>query len=299
MSKPRAEIAERVVVVGSDFTQGAHCAVTRAAAIAKSTNSRLVLVNVVPETAAAPIAPMPGDWSAPAAPAPSLEGRAAVVARAKETERQIAAELGVSEVESVVRTGRPYETLAHLAESRGARLLVLGVHAPMAPHESFFLGSTSERALRVGSTPVLLARTEATKPYGRILMPVDLGDMSLAVLRLVATTFPDAAYDLVHFLRPSTSHEVTNKERHDSFAASLAGLALSAGLSPVRTRVRVFVADAREGILGEVRARKPDLVAMGTHARTGVARVVLGSVADYVLHAASGVDVLVVPPTKG
>jgi len=49
---------------------------------------------------------------------------------------------------------------------------------------------------------------------------------------------------------------------------------------------------------GEVRARVPDLVAMGTHARTGVMRVVLGSVADYVIHAASAVDVLVVPPGK-
>ena len=58
----------------------------------------------------------------------------------------------------------------------------------------------------------------------------------------------------------------------------------------------MFVAEPREGILGEVRARAPDLIAMGTHARTGMARVVLGSVADYVLHAACGVDVLVAPP---
>lgn len=298
MSKTRPETAERLVVVGSDFSAGAHCAVTRAAEIAKATNARLLLVNVVPESAAPPIAPLPGDWSAPAAPASVLEGRAAVVARAKETERQVAAELGVAEVEAIVRTGRPHETLAQVAESRCARLLVLGVHAPLAPQESFFLGSTAERALRTGSTPVLLARRDDARPYSRILVPVDLGDMSMAVLRLVAETFPDAAYDVVHFLPPATTKVVTPKERHDTFAASLAGVALGAGLAPARTRIRVFIGEPRSGILGEVRTRKPDLVAMATHARTGVARVLLGSVADYVIHAAGGVDVLVVPPAK-
>jgi nucleotide-binding universal stress UspA family protein len=298
MSKTRHEPAERLVVVGSDFSAGAHCAVTRAAAIAKATSSKLLLVNVVADAPAPPLAPLPGDWSAPAAQSPVLEGRAAVVGRAKETERQIAEELGVADVESIVRTGRPHETLAQVAEGRGARLLVLGVHAPLAPQESFFLGSTAERALRTGSTPVLLARRDDGKPYGRILMPVDLGDMSMAVLRLVAETFPEAAYDVVHFLPPATSKVVTAKERHDTFAASLAGVALGAGLAPARTRIRVFIGEARSGILGEVRTRKPDLVAMATHARTGVARVLLGSVADYVIHAAGGVDVLVVPPGR-
>ena len=122
--------------------------------------------------------------------------------------------------------------------------------------------------------------------------------MSMSVLRLVADTFPDASYDVVHFLPPATSKVVTAKERHDTFAASLAGVALGAGLAPARTRIRVFIGEPRSGILGEVRTRKPDLVAMATHARTGVARVLLGSVSDYVIHAAGGVDVLVVPPTK-
>jgi nucleotide-binding universal stress UspA family protein len=292
MAKHARASDQNLIVVGVDFTRGAGAALARAKQIAAATGAKLATVHVVTEADAPP--PPTGEWHAP--PAPQSED--ALVAAAQIAERRLVAEHGAPDVESIVRTGKPHEALAHFAEQRGARLLVLGVHAPMAPHESFFLGSTSERALRVGSTPVLLARTDATKPYGRILIPVDLGDMSLALVRLVAQTFPDAAYDLVHFLRPTTSHDVTNKERHDSFAASLAGLALSAGLAPARTRVRVFVADAREGILGEVRARKPDLIAMGTHARTGVARVVIGSVADYVIHAAQGVDVLVVPPTK-
>lgn len=297
-SKP-AESDGKLVVVGSDFSAGSQKALARAAQFAKANDCRLIVVNVVAESAVLPVAPLAGEWSAPLVPASSAEGQTAMLAKARDAEKRIVAELGISDVEAVVRTGKPYEALPQVAESRGARLLVLGVRAPMAPYESFFLGSTTERALRTGSTPVLLARRDDTAPYGRILLPVDLGDMSMSVLRFVATNFPEAAYDLVHFLPATTSKAVTTKERRDTFLASLSGLALGAGLSPARTRVRVFVAEPREGILAEVRTRKPDLIAMGTHARTGVARVLLGSVADYVLHAASGVDVLVVPPAKG
>lgn len=298
MTKAKAADS-KLVVIGSDFSAGSQRALARAAQIAKSNGCKLLVVNVVPEAAVLPVAPLSGEWSAPLVPASSTEGHAALLAKARDTERRIVAELGLPDVEALARTGKPYEALPQVAESRGARLLVLGVRAPLAPYESFFLGSTTERALRVGSTPVLLARRDDIVPYGRILLPVDLGDMSMAVLRFVAANFPEAAYDLVHFLPPTTSKAVTTKERHDTFLASLSGLALGAGLSPARTRVRVFVAEPREGILAEVKSRKPDLIAMGTHARTGVARVLLGSVADYVLHAASGVDVLVVPPAKG
>jgi nucleotide-binding universal stress UspA family protein len=300
MTKTKAAATDgRLVAVGSDFSAGAQRALARAAQIARANDCRLLVVNVVSEASLLPVAPLAGEWSAPLVPASTTEGQSALLAQARETERRIVAELGIPDVEAVVRAGKPYEVLPQVAESRGARLLVLGVRAPMAPFESFFLGSTTERALRMGSTPVLLARRDDAVPYGRILLPVDLGDMSMSVLRFIATNFPDAAYDLVHFLPPTTSKAVTTKERRDTFLASLSGLALGAGLSPARTRVRVFLAEPREGILAEVKTRKPDLIAMGTHARTGVARVLLGSVADYVLHAASGVDVLVVPPAKG
>jgi len=295
MTKHGKPVTEKnLVVVGADFTGGSKTALARAAQIAAATKAKLVAVHVVPD-AHVPQVPPAGDWRAPSEPRPEDE----MIAAAKDAERRLAGEVAGVGAEAVVRTGKPHEALARFADESGARLLVLGVRAALEPHESFFLGSTSERALRVGSTPVLLARSEPEKAYGRILCPVDLGDMSLSVLKLVAQTFPDAAYDLVHFLHPTNSHEVTSKERHDSFAASLAGLALTAGLSPVRTRVRAFVAEAREGVIAEIRARRPDLVAMGTHARSGVMRVVLGSVADYVIHAAQTVDVLVVPPARG
>jgi nucleotide-binding universal stress UspA family protein len=288
----------RLIAVGLDFNEGARPAVARAAQIAKATGSHLLLVHAVTETTVVPTAPLPGDWTAPAVAASTPEGQSALVAQAEMAGKKLAAELEMPDVETVVRTGKPHDALAHVAERRGARIVVLGVHAPLTPGESFFLGSTAERTIRMGSTPVLLARRRDLTPYHKILVPVDLGELSMDVLRLLASTFPDAEYDLVHFLPHAQPTHVTAKERRVGFEASIASLAIGAGLDNKRTRVRAFVAEPRSGILGEVKSRGHDLVAMGTHARSGLARVLLGSVADYVIHSAVTADVLVVPPAR-
>ena len=56
----------------------------------------------------------------------------------------------------------------------------------------------------------------------------------------------------------------------------------------------VLVGAASRAIVDEAAQRHVDLIVMATHARTGVDRMVRGSVADYVLHHAQ-VPVLLVP----
>lgn len=63
--------------------------------------------------------------------------------------------------------------------------------------------------------------------------------------------------------------------------------------SHVTTTVRVGI--PAHAIVDEIRVIKPDLVAMATHGRGGMARAVMGSVTDLVLRA-SAVPVLVVHP---
>ena len=56
----------------------------------------------------------------------------------------------------------------------------------------------------------------------------------------------------------------------------------------------VAAGQAGPSIVDEAAQRGVDLIVMATHARTGVERMVMGSVADYVLHHA-GAPVLLVP----
>jgi nucleotide-binding universal stress UspA family protein len=56
----------------------------------------------------------------------------------------------------------------------------------------------------------------------------------------------------------------------------------------------VLYRDSGEGIVAEARRRKADALVMGSHGRTGLKHLLMGSVAEHVLRAA-GLPVLVIP----
>jgi len=290
------ERGHRLIVVGADFTSASKAAMERAKQVATATDSSVLLAHIVPEAAVMSVIPSPGAATAIAMPSPSAEGTAALKAAADLADERVTMDMAGLRAEAVVRVGSPPDQLASIADRRGAWLLIVGVRAGLEPTESLVLGTTVELALRRGSTPVLLARDRSVASYRRVLLPLEPDDLSLLVLRAVAVLAPDADYDVIHFL-PKTGSRVAAPATHrDAVVAELTGLCAAGGLDPARTTVGCFSADPRDGILAEVRLRRPDLVAMGTHARSGLARVAFGSLADHVIHAAAGVDVLAVPP---
>jgi universal stress protein E len=295
---------DHAVVVGTDFETGSQMALERAQQLAHDMASRLYVVHVVSEAAMMPTTPLPDQWKTVTGPTTRPRTGTGVRAAVALAERRLVSAptfVDGAVAENVVRAGRPHEVLAEFADMRNARVLVLGVHRPLGEYASFFLGSTSERALRHGSTPVLLARTRVAGPYRSVLVPVDLEEpmLSRRLLDVVQTLTPYADYDVVHFIPATGERGERSRARREDATGRLRDLCESAGLDPRRTTVHAtFGAKPREGILGEVKTRRPDLIAMGTHARSGLARVFLGSVADYVIHTAWTVDVLAVPPLR-
>jgi nucleotide-binding universal stress UspA family protein len=71
--------------------------------------------------------------------------------------------------------------------------------------------------------------------------------------------------------------------------------------STVRVSYRLVRGDAAKEVLATAAASKADLIVMGTHGRTGLSRLLLGSVAEVVLRSANCpvVTVRSVPPSKG
>jgi nucleotide-binding universal stress UspA family protein len=79
---------------------------------------------------------------------------------------------------------------------------------------------------------------------------------------------------------PAGTEEIALKERE----AQLAALKAPEGV-PMETRLEV--GDAVETILRIARETGSELIALGTHGRTGVRRILLGSVAEQVLRRAT------------
>jgi nucleotide-binding universal stress UspA family protein len=65
--------------------------------------------------------------------------------------------------------------------------------------------------------------------------------------------------------------------------------------SGIRTKYEILEGSAGESIVKYAKANKINLIAMATHGRSGVGRMILGSVADFVLRE-SGLPVLMIRP---
>lgn len=144
----------------------------------------------------------------------------------------------------------------------------------------------------------------------RILVPVDYSSCSRVSLRVaveLAQRF-DATLDVVHVWdRPSYVSNVVMTRSDPLSPKSLIVLIQenaqrdleeflkSAELSPDKPLTgRLLAGDPASSLLHELKAAKHDLVVIGTHGRTGLSHVLLGSVAEKLVRL-SPVPVLTVP----
>ena len=88
------------------------------------------------------------------------------------------------------------------------------------------------------------------------------------------------------YLPPSVMQEMLTATR-DAAAQSLKRLARSSQGKGVRMSTRLAEGPAAAAIVRAAKKQRVNLVVMGTHGRTGVRRLLMGSVADRVIRTAS------------
>ena len=285
------------VLVATDFSAGAEQAVARAARLPMRRGSSLAILHVLPA---------------------GLDRKAGVRARA-EARRALAAAAALARsitggdaVRVVPRLveGIPFLEIIRHARRGRADLVVLGRHG----HRTFrelLLGSTAERVVRKGDTSVLVVDSKPAGAYVRPLVAIDLSGASRAVVDLALRVADPGVRSIgvVHAYetapestlrrtaqapRDIKRYQRTTRQRvHGAVAALLDGF-LEA---EVRPKIVVRRGDARRVILDVAAQSRPDLLAVGTHGRTGVAYVLLGSVAAAIVRA-TPCDVLVARPGR-
>lgn len=216
-------------------------------------------------------------------------------------------------VRQVVRVGVPAVEIAAMAAAAGAELIVLGRGAGR-PLRDAFLGSTAERVIRRGPTPVLVVRSAPHAPYRQPAIALELDPAAAAVVGelLRVAPLPVSPVTVIHghdgalksTRYPSVHAGTTPHERDRQRAlrrelAELLDEALAkAGIPPEAApawRMRVRFDEARSLIESTVARERSDLLALGTHGFTGMRQVFIGTVAGDVLRRVR-CDVLVVPP---
>jgi len=201
------------------------------------------------------------------------------------------------------------EALQHHATATGADLIVMTTHG-RGPLSRFWLGSVADELVRRATTPVLLVRPQeaavdlaSDRVLKHILIPLDGSTLSEQVLEpaLALGNLMQADYTLLHVYGLSTDPAL------DPMTYPLAG-----GGEPPIERMRAdtesYLAQVVERLKGEgfgvqtqiAQGHHPasaildaaqslgvDLIALETHGRRGLTRLLLGSVADKVIRGAS------------
>jgi nucleotide-binding universal stress UspA family protein len=204
--------------------------------------------------------------------------------------------LGVT-VERQILLGRPSASIVDQASTWGADLIILGSrgHGPL---RTMLLGSVSAEVVDGAPCPVLVARSASVR---RILIAHDGSYLARAAEDLVAgmTPFITQPVEIVSVVR-------THQPSVDAIAPSAMGRAVDqygAAVAESQRHHEDIARDAAErlvrlgreatwalrsgdpahALIEEAEAKGVDLIAMGTHGRTGLDRMVMGSVARKVL----------------
>jgi nucleotide-binding universal stress UspA family protein len=278
------------ILVATDFSAGAAEALRQAHHLAGELRTPLVVGHVVPEAYRVRVL-FPHTAGIDAATQRELQAKAERAAHA-----QIRAVLGpaAEAPELKFESGSPHAGVLKLAQQNGAALIVMGP------------GATTARVARAGHHTVLVARP--SPPDGAVLGASDFSDPSLPALRLAAS---EAArrrvrLRLIHCLDiDATAYLAAAGAPGVLVTPPFPDDAVKAMESEARERLRTVGGDAGadlvvvqysplSAIIGEASRTPTSLVVVGTHGRSGFARLALGSVAETVMRDAP-CSVLVVP----
>jgi universal stress protein E len=291
MSEP-ARAAQLRILAGIDLSERSRDAFLRAVQLAKAGGGSLTLVHVTSDAFPQKLVAEHDSHARDVLEEHALKARAE----------------GVGEVAQTIAYGRDYEQLIEHARKDRADLIVLGRHRPSSVLQDM-LGTTVDRVLRLGGVPVLTVQQKVEQPYNSILVAVDFSPASRRALEQAVRWFPQAritaitAYGIprrslfaggVAGQSEAQTHKLALKGFLGEFAQALGPdyAATTAGIVPV-----VEHGWPEDVILRAVDENKPDLLVLGTHARSGIGHAVLGSVAEWVLLEAP-CDVLAVPPAR-
>lgn len=228
------------------------------------------------------------------------EVRAREVRYLDEVARAAAARRSAAVVHRVV-DGGVAEALAGYAERHDVELVVMSTHG-RGGVSRFWLGSVADRMVRLAPAPVLVVRgaVAANHALGRIVVPMDGTPVGEAVLDDAVAFAQRRGYGIslvqVVPLHPAPLVPPTPAGFPDDDLTPTVRLAalrrlheLAVRLRALRIDVRVDVVegdDPARAILEYAERERAGLLVVGTRARRGLERLVLGSVADKLLRAA-------------
>lgn len=207
--------------------------------------------------------------------------------------------------EPVILYGNAADKILDFTAEKETDLIIMATHG-RSGITRWWMGSVAEKVISEATAPVLLVRSKRTKTgetsdkravIHKILAPLDgsdIGEVALPYVEAIAAKSP-AAVNLLQVVAPPGSVEANLggpdwskfvKAMHDAGENYLKSVSERLNGREAKVTYEVLTGDPADKIVEYAAANGVNLIAMSTHGRTGIARWVLGSVADKVLHGA-------------
>ncbi len=206
--------------------------------------------------------------------------------------------------DTIVRAGEPGDVILDVAREIEARAIVIATHGRSGVGRWLY-GSTASHVLRHSDVPVLavgphvLEHPKTDVSMKHILVPLDGSALSEAALA-PATELAKALGARISIVRainwaaeayPYTLPEVYAPQLDQELEAGAKAYVrrMQSSVQGVASDAFIVRAAAAAGLMDFVDKERIDLVVMTTHARGGLARAALGSVADRMLQGSAPV----------
>lgn len=234
--------------------------------------------------------------------APNDQAARPTVERAEERALRMIRSQFKDDVEIVVEKGKPEDVVLRAARARPVDLIVTGI-AGNDPLGQSILGNTTTTLVRKSLAPILVVKKRDIAPYRRVVVASDLSEASSNALEVATRLFEPSQITLYHvfdvpfgaFVDDRTAYERDLEKGALDEARKFASRHL--GTKAAELDVAVATGDAAVRVADYAAETDADLVIAGTHGRTGILGVLMGSVAVALLDEVP-CDVMIVP-SKG
>lgn len=192
---------------------------------------------------------------------------------------------------TVKEGGETFTQIIDHAKKVKAGLIVMGIHGKVKLLD-MFVGTTIERVIRKGITPVLMVRDKPNNDYGKVLVGADFSDGSTQAFHIALELATKGEFHLLHSYMYMGGHMARYMEdvladlandKMEKFVEKNKALLKKHKIAPQNLHFGTVKGEPYACLLGAAAKIKPDLIAIGTHSHVSLMPYTLGGTAREIL----------------
>ena len=264
------------ILVTTDFSESSDRAIEASIQLAKKFKSRIALMHVLTEEAV------------------SEETKILIEQTVHNNllevkEKILKEDVYVSEV--IIERGVVFEKIIQVAQGRNVNLIVAGSGSKDG-NDKFKLGTTVEKLMRKNQIPLWVVKNEKVQPIRKIVCPVDFSDASKRALLNAITLAErfDAGLTVINVfvpivstsLRISKNIEEDNKDLRKQKEKEFDKFLSEIDFKSLEYKKELLMGIPFVEIYKTIKGSNADLLLMGTTGKTGLSKLLMGSVTEKV-----------------